>query len=169
MTPRGLAVSGLSAAVVLLLCAVVVLLVQLLRRPCPAPAPAAPAATCDETAVRRIVDASLTVRQPAAPIRVALDQNAGGSPPETYAQVGYLTPAAAGGANLPLYGQRSVARRDRWYYYTIAPGGIKMAVVTERDCLDEVGCAEIYDGDAASVKDGGAFVARVYKNNFVRA
>lgn len=104
-------------------------------------------------------------------VRVAMDANA--SPdPETYGQVGYLTPGP-----LPLYGQASTARRGRWYYYTIVPtagggGSIKVPIrAGSRDCMAEVGCDELADGDVVSVPDaagtdllpGGPLTVRLYK------
>ena len=84
---------------------------------------------------------------------VAIDQNAGGAPPETYPQIGYVI-VAESGRRLPLYGMRSVARRDRWYYYTIIGGGIKVPVVSEkRDCMEEVGCGELHDGESVRLPD----------------
>ena len=84
---------------------------------------------------------------------MAIDQNAGGAPPETYPQIGYVIVAEAG-RRLPLYGMRSVARRDRWYYYTIIGGGIKVPVVSEkRDCMEEVGCGELHDGESVRLPD----------------
>ncbi len=104
-------------------------------------------------------------------VRVAMDAHA--SPdPETYRQVGYLTPGP-----LPLYGQASTARRGRWYYYTIVPtaggaGAIKVPIQAgSRDCMQEVGCDELADGDVVAVPDaagtdllpGGPLTVRLYK------
>ena len=102
-------------------------------------------------------------QQPA--VRVAIDPNAGGSPPGTYPQIGYVTIEGEGhGQTLPLYGRRSEARRGRWYYYTIISGGIKVPVVSHgRDCMDEVACDELYDGEKLAVKDGGSGTVRIYK------
>lgn len=117
---------------------------------------------------------------PAAPppppaLRVALDPNGRGDPPATFAQVGYLRPAAAAPAPdgappgvLPLYGEPSASRRGRWSYYTLAPGhGVKVAVRDPRgrDCMDELGCDELHSGDRVTAPDaaGGALEVERYR------
>lgn len=104
------------------------------------------------------------------PSVVALDANANGAPPGTYPQVGYLKEKDGAGLTWPLYGRAAHVRRGRWNYYTIAPaaagGGVKLPVHFEgRDCMDEVACQEIGDGEHAEVPDAGleGLIARVYK------
>lgn len=114
---------------------------------------------------------------------VALDANMSGGPPDTFPQVGYMVAVvlqgsqedatattAGGGVTWPLYGGRSPSRKDRWLYYTISPaaagGGVKLPVHFERrDCMDEVACEQVNDGDSVSVPDAGVVTAtaRVYK------
>lgn len=86
-------------------------------------------------------------------VRVAADPNLIATTPETYTQVGYLT--REGGQPLPLYGQASRVRRYRHYYYTILPGtGIKVSVWSRRrDCMDDIGCDELSDGDEVVVPE----------------
>lgn len=105
-------------------------------------------------------------------MRIAIDPNASGSGPGTYPQVGYLVPggvrAEAGHQLLPLYGRESMTRRGRWYYYVIAAGGIKVPVVRAgRDCMTEIGCDELYDGDVVSAPDAGLgsqpLTVRIYR------
>ena len=100
---------------------------------------------------------------------VAIDSNAIG-PPGVLPQVGYIRGSEEEQALLPLYGAPSEVRRHRWHYYTIAPaaGGqsIKVPVVnTGRDCMEEVGCDELADGDRVQVPDRqqGTGEVRLYK------
>jgi hypothetical protein len=108
---------------------------------------------------------------PPAALRIAMDPNAGGSPPTTFPQVGYLRGAEGGNEQqpllLPLYGTPSQTRRGRWNYYTIpstAGAGaatIKVPVMDEkgRDCMDEVGCDELFGGDRATAPHAAAGAA----------
>lgn len=133
--------------------------------------PPRPATTADAAGVPVTPLPNPTQSSPPPVVRVAVDANA--SPdPETYGQVGYLTPGP-----LPLYGQASSARRGRWFYYTIVPtaggaGAIKVPIrAGSRDCMQEVGCEELADGDVVSVPDaagtdllpGGPLTVRIYK------
>jgi hypothetical protein len=68
---------------------------------------------------------------------------------------------------LPLFG-RKLYSRDRWEYYTASPEYHmwKLPVmVKNRDCQDDVGCDEIYNGDDVTVPDyaNKVFTARIYK------
>lgn len=68
-----------------------------------------------------------------------------------FAQVGYL---ASGDehARLPLYGRASSTRRHRVQYYTVDHSGIQVPVAHQgRDCMEEVACEELYDGDVVGV------------------
>ena len=100
-----------------------------------------------------------------------LDANLG-VPPVTFRQLGYLSSALEGSQRLPLYGQESRTRRDRWHYYAVSPEGIKVAIrdmrsSPPRDCLDEVGCSELFDGDEVSLEDlGGRWTAKLYQKHF---
>lgn len=113
---------------------------------------------------------------PSPALRIAIDHNATGGLPGTFPQLGYLTPSSSsssssssggdgqggggGGAGpLPLYGQKSATRRERWMYYTvISPQGIKVPIYeasekNRRNCMSEVGCGELWDGDHVSIPD----------------
>lgn len=96
---------------------------------------------------------------PEIPARIAIDQNAGNSAPGTYPQLGYLKPSSSASqaslSPLPLYGRHSLSRVGRAYYYTIIPGsGIKVPLhSSNRDCMEEVGCEELYTGDNVTVPD----------------
>ena len=100
-------------------------------------------------------------------VRVAIDPNLTSTAPETYRQVGFLTRADS--APLPLYGQASLARRYRHFYYTLLPGtGIKVSVfVRQRDCMEDVGCEELNDGDEVLVPEtqGGAWAVKLYNRS----
>lgn len=55
---------------------------------------------------------------------------------------------------LPLFGRRMPNRPDRWEYYTATDkqNMLRVPVVFEnRDCLEEVGCNEVYKGDKIEV------------------
>lgn len=55
---------------------------------------------------------------------------------------------------LPLFGRRMPNRPDRWEYYTATDkqNMLRVPVTFEsRDCLEEVGCNEIYKGDQVMV------------------
>lgn len=55
---------------------------------------------------------------------------------------------------LPLFGRRLPNRPDRWEYYTATDkqNMLRVPIVFEnRDCLEEVGCNEVYKGDTIEV------------------
>ena len=100
-------------------------------------------------------------------VRVALDKNAG--EPSTYPQMGYLHTASSD-LVLPIYGRPSYARRSRYYYYTTVPkSDIKIPVFstgnTTRDCMEELGCEELFDGDLVEVNEvpGGPWTYKKYR------
>lgn len=107
-----------------------------------------------------------------SPSRIAIDPNAGYSAPGTYPQVGYLKSNSQGINNsvLPVYGRSCTSRVGRAYYYTIVPGsGIKVPLNSYgRDCMEEVGCEELYTGDIVMVPDveqGVQWNVVIYKYN----
>jgi hypothetical protein len=68
---------------------------------------------------------------------------------------------------LPLFGRKQ-ATRDRWDYYCASDKFhmMRLPVLYEnRDCQDDVGCNEIYNGQTVMVPDYGEkqFTARIYK------
>jgi hypothetical protein len=68
--------------------------------------------------------------------------------PESYQSMGIVkTPD---GKLLPLYGRRTISSRERYNYYTRTDtyNPIPMPIqIKGRDCQDQVGCPELYDGD----------------------
>lgn len=68
--------------------------------------------------------------------------------PESYQSMGIVKTGE--GKLLPLYGRRSMSSRDRYNYYTRTDtyNPIPIPVLIKgRDCQDQVGCPELYDGD----------------------
>ena len=68
--------------------------------------------------------------------------------PESYQSMGLVK--TGDGKLLPLYGRRSIGSRERYNYYTRTDtyNPIPMPVTIKgRDCQDQVGCPELYDGD----------------------
>ena len=78
----------------------------------------------------------------------------------SYSQVGILTRKQSGQSDiLPLMGRRTITSRDKWQYYTISGGGAggnlqtKLPIrVKGKNCSDEYGCGEIYNGDEVYVE-----------------
>lgn len=89
-----------------------------------------------------------------------------------YQQVGMLTSKDMDEGQpiiLPLFG-RKMTSRDRWEYYTASDkyNMWKLPVIYDnRDCQNEVGCNEIYNGVEVTVPDyaNKVFSARIYKYN----
>lgn len=97
-------------------------------------------------------------------IHVNTNQNSF-TPPVVFGQVGYLS---SNGSILPLYGEPSQTRRGRYYYYTIA-NGIKLAVIyNKRDCMEDIACEEVYDGEQIKVQSLGdtVWTVKIYSNTF---
>ena len=68
--------------------------------------------------------------------------------PESYQSMGIVK--TGDGKLLPLYGRRSIGSRERYNYYTRTDtyNPIPIPVTIKgRDCQDQVGCPELYDGD----------------------
>jgi hypothetical protein len=105
------------------------------------------------------------------PQRVQLDSNTGVAP-VSYRLIGYLVSTTndavprVDGGRLPLYGQASLTRKARWNYYTMMDGGLKVPVTHQsRDCMDEVGCDELSDGDTVSIADEeGGWRVKLYSS-----
>jgi hypothetical protein len=82
------------------------------------------------------------------PIRGALDPVATRGPPESYQQMGIVD--SGDGKLLPLYGRRVAPRSDFFNYYTRTDTYNPVAVPVQfkrRNCQDNVGCAEVSNGD----------------------
>jgi len=72
--------------------------------------------------------------------------------PETYQQMGILK--ADDGNVLPLYGRRTASRSDRYQYYsrTDSYNPIQLPIrYNNYNCVDDIGCSELYDGDSVSL------------------
>ena len=93
---------------------------------------------------------------------------------ESYQQVGLLV--APGGSPLsgngertlvPLFGRRTMASRNKWNYYMRTDGLNPVQVpirYKNRDCDDDNGCDEIYQGDEVSVPaQGQTYKANIYR------
>jgi len=68
--------------------------------------------------------------------------------PESYQSMGIVK--TEDGKLLPLYGRRSISSRDRYNYYTRTDSYNPLPIPVHmkgRDCQDQVGCPELYDGD----------------------
>ena len=82
------------------------------------------------------------------PTRGALDPIATRGPPESYQQMGIVD--GGDGKLLPLYGRRVAPRSDFFNYYTRTDTYNPVAVPVQfkrRNCQDNVGCAEVSNGD----------------------
>ena len=58
------------------------------------------------------------------------------------------------GETLPLYGKEVRGRRDRYHYYTTTGGENLYPIPVShdgRDCVDDIGCQELYGNEAVSV------------------
>lgn len=72
--------------------------------------------------------------------------------PESFQSVGLIR---VEDKMLPLYGRRTAGSSDRWNYYTRTDtyNPIPLPVqVHKRDCMDDTGCPEIYNGDSVHVR-----------------
>lgn len=86
--------------------------------------------------------------------------------PESYQSMGIVkTPD---GKLLPLYGRRSISSRERYNYYTRTDTYNPVPIPVHmqgRDCQDQVGCPELYNGDsvklAATNETGEVTIYRV--------
>ena len=70
---------------------------------------------------------------------------------------------------LPLFGRKSPHRRERWEYYAATDKNTMLRIpiwYENRNCSEEVGCKEIYDGEIVRVPtyDTLEFKATIYKN-----
>ena len=68
--------------------------------------------------------------------------------PEQYQSMGIVK--TQDGKLLPLFGRRSISARDRYNYYTRTDSYNPLPIPIEmqgRDCQDQVGCPELYNGD----------------------
>ena len=76
--------------------------------------------------------------------------------PETYQSMGVIT--MEDGAILPLYGRRTASRSDRFQYYTRTDSYNPVQLPLKhnrRDCQDDIGCEELFDGENITVTPTG--------------
>ena len=70
---------------------------------------------------------------------------------------------------LPLYGKEVRGRRDQYHYYTTTPGDQVYPLpvtVDNRDCMDDIGCQELYGNESVSVLgQTGNFQAKLYRTD----
>lgn len=70
---------------------------------------------------------------------------------------------------LPIYGKEVRGRRDRYNYYTTTPGDQVYSLpitIDNRDCMDDIGCQEIYGNESVSVLgQTGSFQAKLYRTD----
>lgn len=72
--------------------------------------------------------------------------------PESYQSMGIVK--TDDGKLLPLYGRRSISSRERYNYYTRTDSYNPIPIPVEiggRDCQDQVGCPELYNGDTVKL------------------
>lgn len=75
--------------------------------------------------------------------------------PQAYQQMGIIK---AGDQLLPLYGRQTAYRSDRYNYYTRTDtyNPIQLPVrFQRRDCMDSIGCEELFGGENVSVSGIG--------------
>lgn len=76
--------------------------------------------------------------------------------PETYQSMGVIT--MEDGSVLPLYGRRTASRSDRFQYYTRTDSYNPVQLPLKhkrRDCQDDIGCEEVFDGENMTVSPTG--------------
>lgn len=70
---------------------------------------------------------------------------------------------------LPLYGKEVRGRRDQYHYYTSTPGQqIYSIPITHdgRDCMDDLGCKELYGNEDVNVLGKAAtYAAKLYRTD----
>lgn len=84
--------------------------------------------------------------------------------PDSFQTMGVLT--YPGGDIKPLLGRRSANSNNRYNYYTrtdtFNPVPIPLSQ-GNRDCMDDVGCNEVFDGDKLSSLNGEQVQVKLYK------
>lgn len=76
--------------------------------------------------------------------------------PETYQSMGVIT--MEDGQVLPLYGRRTASRSDRFQYYTRTDtfNPVQLPIKHKRrDCQEDVGCEELFNGESVSIGPTG--------------
>jgi hypothetical protein len=75
--------------------------------------------------------------------------------PESFQSIGMLH---VDGKMLPLFGRRTVGSSDRWNYYTRTDTYNPIPIplkYQKRDCMDDVGCSELYSGEHVHLEGTG--------------
>ncbi len=86
--------------------------------------------------------------------------------PESFQTIGLVT--YPGGDVKPLYGRRTANSNDRWNYYTRTDTYNPVPLPLnqgKRDCMDDVGCNEVFDGDSLKSMNGEQVKVKIYKMN----
>ena len=125
-----------------------------------------------------IVQVTSTTETPApqvilkrVPVRVPVEREFRDAPIKKYKpgytqQVGVLV---GDDETLPIYSREVRGRRDRYHYYTVTPGNQQYSLpvtVGDRDCMDDIGCQELYGNEAVSVLgEDGEFSAQIYRTD----
>ncbi len=86
--------------------------------------------------------------------------------PEQYQTIGLLK--YPGGELKPLLGRRTAGSSDRWNYYTRTDTYNPVPVPLKqgrRDCMEDTGCNEVFDGDKLKSLNGEEVAVTLYKMN----
>jgi hypothetical protein len=78
--------------------------------------------------------------------------------PQEYQSMGIVK--TTDGKLLPLFGRRSISARERYNYYTRTDSYNPLPIPIEmqgRDCQDQVGCPELYNGDKVKMAATGDY------------
>ena len=113
-----------------------------------------------------------TMEQVEVPVQIPVEKEFRSPPikeykPEHVQQMGVLL--GENNETLPLYGKEVRGRRDRYHYYTVTPGDQMYSLpvsMGERDCMDDIGCQEIYGNETVNVLgQTGDFSAKLYRTD----
>ena len=113
-----------------------------------------------------------TMEQVKVPVQIPVEREFRAPPikeykPEHVQQMGVLL--GENNETLPLYGKEVRGRRDRYHYYTVTPGDQMYSLpvsMGERDCMDDIGCQEIYGNETVNVMgQSGDFSAKLYRTD----
>jgi len=113
-----------------------------------------------------------TMEQVEVPVQIPVEREFRAPPIKEYKpahvqQMGVLL--GENNETLPLYGKEVRGRRDRYHYYTVTPGDQMYSLpvsMGERDCMDDIGCQEIYGNETVNVMgQSGDFSAKLYRTD----
>lgn len=113
-----------------------------------------------------------TMEQVEVPVQIPVEKEFRAPPIKEYKpahvqQMGVLL--GENNETLPLYGKEVRGRRDRYHYYTVTPGDQMYSLpvsMGERDCMDDIGCQEIYGNETVNVLgQTGDFEAKLYRTD----